>query len=308
MLLRLFISVLFFCLSYPISAKQLALSFDDSPRAANGLMTGPERAEKLLNVLKTHRVEEVAFFAVSKHLDGEGKKRLKSFGDAGHLIANHTHSHPDINATSLQQYIDNIQLAEDALNTYPNYTKWFRFPYLREGNTLEKRDGVRQFLQGKGYINAYITMNNYDWYIENLFQRAVADGVEMDMAAMERFYVDILMESIVYYDELAREYLNRSPKHMLLLHETDIAALFIGALVEKLRSEGWEIIPASEAYDDDIADYQSPKVRKYNPGRIGEIASDSGKKKNLWHRTLDEAYLSEQFERRVLKEKTVDAP
>ncbi len=282
-------------------SKELAITFDDSPRAAKGLLSGAERANKLIATLAEHDVKQVAFFSVSKHLDAEGVTRLKTYSDAGHLIANHSHDHPDFNNLSLTQYINNFLQADKQLKQFSTFTKMYRFPYLREGNTQEKRDGMRAILKKFGYQNAYITLNNYDWYIENLFQTALAKGEVVNLERMKRFYVDVLIESIEYYDALAVKYLNRSPKHVLLLHEMDISALFIGDLIDELRQRDWKIITPEQAYSDEISQMVTNKVLNYNPGRIGEIALDKGQKKQLWHNSLDETYLTKRFNQDVLR-------
>jgi len=281
-------------------SKELAITFDDSPRAAKGLLSGPERANKLVAALAKHQVKQVAFFSVSKHLDTEGVTRLNTYSDAGHLIANHSHDHPDFNTLSLTQYINNFVQADKQLKKFSTFTKMYRFPYLREGNTQEKRDGMRATLDEYDYQNAYITLNTYDWYIENLFQAALAKGEEVNLERMKRFYVEVLIESIEYYDALAIKHLNRSPKHVLLLHEMDISALFIGDLIDELRQRGWDIISPEHAYSDDISQMLTKKVLSYNPGRIGEIARDKGQKKQLWPNSLDESYLTEKFNKDVL--------
>ena len=293
--------ILLTCLSNCLIAKELAITFDDSPRIAKGYFDGPTRAKKLIQNLKDHQVEQVAFFSVSKKIDTEGEKRLQAYSDAGHIIANHTHSHPDFNKLTLEQYLDDFSQADLYLSQYNSFRKFFRFPYLREGDTLEKRDGMRTALKTKGYINAYITLNNYDWYMESLFQNAIKQGIEIDFERMSRFYVDVLMESIGYYDQMAITHLGRSPKHVLLLHEMDISALFIGDLIDELRNEGWKIITPKQAYKDVISNYQTEKLYKFNPGRIGEIAKDNGQNKKLWHSSLDEKYLEQRFKKDVLK-------
>jgi peptidoglycan/xylan/chitin deacetylase (PgdA/CDA1 family) len=286
--------------SFNTGAKEIAITFDDSPRSAQGYNDGPTRAKKLIKNLQDHDVKQVAFFSVSKQLDEEGKKRLSAYNDAGHIIANHTHSHPDINKLTFQEYKQDFLLADSHLNTYKNFRKWFRYPYLREGDSLEKRDGMRALLKQKGYINAYITLNNYDWYIESLFQKAVKEGIKIDLEALKHFYVDVMMEGIEYYDEMAITHLGYSPKHVLLLHEMDISALFIGDLVDELRKKGWSIITPEDAYTDQISEYKAEKTMKYNPGRIAEIAKSKGQTKGFWHETLDEKYLQERFEKEVL--------
>ncbi|MFC6632414.1 polysaccharide deacetylase family protein [Microbulbifer taiwanensis] len=284
-------------------AKELAITFDDAPRSANGFFDGPTRAKTLLAELQRHKIAQVAFFSVSQKLDREGMQRLQAYSDAGHIIANHTHSHPDFNQLSLLEYTDNVDRADELLSDFPTFRKWFRYPYLREGDTQVKRDGMRAYLQENGYLNAYITLNNYDWYIETLFQEAIEKGLHVDMEKLKTFYIDVISAGVDYYDQLAVTHTGRSPKHILLLHEMDITALFVGDLADALRSKGWHIITPEQAYTDEIAGYRTQGVMKYNPGRVGEIARDKGQKSRLWHETLDEGYLRKRFKAEVLEEK-----
>lgn len=284
-----------------VDAKSLAITLDDAPRAATGYFDGPTRAKTLLTELKQHNVPQLAFFAVGSKIDEEGRERLITYANAGHVIAHHSNTHPDFNKASLEDYIADFNQAETALKDLPNYQKWYRFPYLREGDTAKKRDGMRELLQQKGYLNAYITLNNYDWYLENLFQNAIKQGQTVDFEALERLYVSLIMESIEYYDEMAVKHLERSPKHVLLLHEMDITALFLGDLVDELRRKGWSIITPGQAFTDEIVNYEAEKVFKFNPGRIGEIAYKQGQRKGLWHSSLDEKYIEERFESEVIK-------
>ena len=292
--------LLLFCISPLSKSKEIAITFDDSPRKAEGYFNGPNRAKKLIEELKSHKIRQVAFFSNSKGLDTEGIQRLQAYSQAGHIIANHTHNHPDFNKISLEDYAQNFLLADSKLSQFKSFKKLFRFPYLRDGDSNQKRDGMREVLKKHGYINAYITLNNYDWYIENMFQSAIKKGVSIDFDRMRQFYVQVMMESIEYYDEMAQTHLGRSPKHILLLHEMDISALFVGDLVDELRRKGWKIISPEEAYTDEIAQYQPQRIFRYNPGRIGEIARDKGQKKGLWHKTLDEKYLEKRFTEEVL--------
>lgn len=298
------LSVLAFCaFSMTTHAKEIALTFDDSPRHARGYLSGPKRAQKLIRSLKESGVGPAVFFSVSSQVEmsKERRARLQSYADAGHIIANHTHIHPNFNNTSLETYKANFLIADERLSRFPNYKKWFRFPYLREGNTQKKRNGMRKMLKDRGYRNVYITVNNYDWYIETLFQRAVKSQTNFDFERMRKFYVKTLMQAVDYYDEIAKKYLGRSPKHILLLHEMDITALFIGDLLRELRNKGWKIISTEEALEDPISNYETARILSYNPGRISEIAADKGlERSKWWHKTCDEAYLDKAFRGEVL--------
>lgn len=283
-----------FFLSTSAFGKEVALTFDDAPRGATSL-SGTERASLLINNLKEAGVSKVAFFANSKKLTNEGRERISFFGEAGHSIANHTHSHPEFNKTAAEVFIKDIRAADSQLKTFPNFIKWFRFPMLREGDTLEKRDKAREELERLSYFNAYITVNNYDWHMDLLYQKAKKAGKSINMDALRKTYLQVLMESMNYYDQMAIDTIGRSPKHVLLLHENDLAALFIKDFVLEPRKQGWKIIEPAEAYKDEIATYTTKSVLKANPGRVGEIAHDKKWKGDLWHEACDEEYLDKLF-------------
>lgn len=251
-------------------------------------LSGRDRAERLLSSLRQARVPQAAFFVNSVRLHGERRTRILKYAHAGHLIANHTHTHPELNVTDDKTYVRDIKTADAWLRSLPGFTRWFRFPYLREGETQEKRDEVRITLNRLGYANAYITINNYDWYMDVLYQQAVREGRDIDYQALERVYVQVLADSVEYYDQMAHDVLGRSPKHVLLLHENDLAAFFVRPLVEHLRSLGWTIISPRDAYQDGCSTYLTAAALPSNPGRIGEIARDRGWCGPLWHHACGE--------------------
>lgn len=264
-------------------AKEIALTFDDSPRFARGYFDGPTRAQKLIEALKKAEVEQVAFFTNSGFMDDEGTKRIQRYTDAGHLIANHTHDHPDFNKTSLKDYIQNFDQAHTLLKDRPGFIKWFRFPYLREGDDLTKRDGMRGHLKKNGYLNAYITADFSDWHLEYLFQEAHKAGKNIDLEALKKLYTDNALMAAEYYDQMAIQFLKRSPKHVMLLHETDLAALFIDDMVKAFRQKGWKIITPTEAYTDELIHFEIQQALSHNPGRVSEYAFEKGHpRRELW--------------------------
>ena len=78
--------------------------------------------------------------------------------------------------------------------------------------------------------------------MDSLFQQAVKDKKIINFSQLKKFYVETIMKSIEFYNELGTKNLSATPKHVLLLHENDLAALFISDLVKELRNKGWKII------------------------------------------------------------------
>src|SRR5690606_8524944 len=101
------------------------------------------------------------------------------------------------------------------------------------------------------------------------------EGRALDYSQASRFYVETLYQAIDFYDQLAVKAIGRSPKHILLLHENDAAALFIGDLVNFLRKNGWTIISPQEDYQNPIA-AEFPAVHCQHQGRKAAIAHAKG--------------------------------
>ncbi len=287
--MQLIFLILFFTL-LPVCGGEIALSFDDAPRPSTRQFSGPERTRLLLAALKQAQVEQVAFFVTTSHLDrDEGHARLATYTQAGHVIANHSHAHLNVRSVGAEVFSADLRQAHDLLKDLPGFQPWFRYPFLNQGNTLEDQLAVKKTLSELNYSHGYVTVDNYDFYLDTLLQRALQQGKKVDMEALKQVYIETLWRCIQFYDNLAKATLQRSPKHVLLLHENDLAALFIGDLVAFLRDKGWRIISPSEAYSDPIAKVEPAKV--CNQGLVACLAREAGYKGFTADDSEDEAYL-----------------
>ena len=290
-----FFSLLFCTIYFFAHSQEIAITFDDAPLGDGNHYSGSERTDVLIKKLKKLNIDEVAFFSTTSHIDSDEKKqRLLAYAKAGHLLANHTHTHRGIKVLGTQGYIQDIQQAHQLLETMPNFRPWFRFPFLDEGRTIPTRDSLRQALSALGYTNGYVTVDNYDWYINSLFQQALAQKKKLDYTALKTMYITHIWESIQFYHRMAIQNLERSPRHVLLLHENDLAALFIDDLVKHIRNQGWKIISPTEAYQDPIASH-IPDVLLNGQGRVAAIAKEKGYKGPFVQDSEDEEYLDKLF-------------
>jgi peptidoglycan/xylan/chitin deacetylase (PgdA/CDA1 family) len=262
-------------------SQQIAFTFDDAPRHDEHVFSGINRTKTLITQLKKSGVHQAAFFCNTRKMDTTGRMRLQLYSDAGHVIANHTHSHADLEQTELSVYLAEIEKAHGYLQGFSTFRRWFRFPFLREGNTVEKRDGVRRKLASMEYTNGYVTIDNFDWYMNKLLQKALESGRKVHYDRLAKVYIRVLIEGAEFYDAIAKRVLHRSPKHVLLLHENDLAALFIYDLVEEFKARNWSIVSSDEAYSDPIA-RMDPDTFFLNQGRVAALASDKGDAGPFW--------------------------
>ncbi len=304
---RLLIALSFVIIGTPVSAdKRIALSFDDVPRKAGAFFTQEERSQRLIAALRQSKVKQVVFFVNPGQLanpDGAGgEARIAAYVAAGHVIANHSFSHPHLRQLTAADYLADIDKGEAWLKGRPGYRPWFRFPYLYEGgDDKTKRDDVRAGLAARGLRNGYVTADGNDWHLEQLTIDAAKAGKPMDMRALRRLYLQTHLSAVEYHERMARGTLGRSPAHVLLLHETDIAALFIGDLVAELRREGWTIVTADAAYRDPLSK-AFPEVPFTSGTLTGMLTWEKKIDPPLSPLWMGEGMITHLFERRVLRE------
>ena len=304
--LLLLLSLVLFAAVPAHAQKRIALTFDDVPRDRGAFLNHEERTVKLIAALERSGVEQAAFFVTAGFLQDAdrrgGEDRITSYVAAGHVLANHSFTHPQLSDVTAEQYLADLDKTEAWLKDRKGRRPWFRFPYLNEGRTdLAKRDAVRAGLKARGLRNGYVTVDGADWHIEMLTQEAARAGKTMDMAALRDFYVQTHVEAANFNDALARRLLKRSPAHVLLLHETDIAALFISDLVAALRKDGWEIITADKAFADPLR-REMPNAANANGTLLGQLAEARGLGEPTWPPSATQNNQRRIFRERVLKE------
>jgi hypothetical protein len=124
----------------------------------------------------------------------------------------------------------------------------------------------------------------------------------IDMDALRHLYVETHVQSADFSDALARRTIGRSPVHMLLLHETDLAALYIGDLITALRDDGWEVVSADAAYADPVY-LHAPDTPHANGSLIEQLAWEKGVTGERWYDRADIRVANRLFAERVLHEK-----
>jgi peptidoglycan/xylan/chitin deacetylase (PgdA/CDA1 family) len=290
--------------------KRIAFSFDDVPRRPGAFMTSEQRTQRLIAALRRSGVRQAAFFLTPGHLDqpwgAGGEARIAAYVRAGHVIANHSYSHRGLSRIGAEAYLADVDRASAWLRGRRGARPWFRYPFLDEGTRRgaepTARDAVRAGLAERRLINGYVTIDSYDWYLDDLANRARAAGQALDMNALRDLYVEIVVETAEFADRLAVQTLGRRPVQVVLMHETDLEAMFLPDAVAALRRRGWRIATMDQAYRDPIARVV-PDARYLGGGRLTAIANAAGRPaRELVPPLNEEATILRLFNERVLGE------
>ncbi len=232
----------------------------------------------LLDELKKNDLKAILFACGSKLSGEKGKYVMSSWDKAGHKIANHTFSHPYFNSKkiTLEAFEGELLKNDSIIRSYKNFYPYFRFPFLKEGDTPEKITGFREFLKKQDYRNGYVTIDASDWYIDGRLVNKLKTDPKADLSGYKKYYIEHLYNRALFYDSLATQLTNRKISHTLLLHHNLAAALFLDDLITYFKSKGWEVRDADKAYLDPVFDNQPANVPA-GESLIWAMAKQSGK-------------------------------
>jgi len=277
---------------HPSSAPTIALTFDDGPNLmATPLLSAAQRNQALLDALAQHGVQATLFVTVDRGADRpEGLALARAWGAAGHTVGNHTVTHPDLNASTvtLAGYQREVLDCDLVIATLPGYRRWFRYTYLREGNTPEKRDGMRRFLAEWHYRNAHVTLDTSDWRLNGALMEVLRRDPGADLSPLRQAYLEHLWQRATAYRRLSNELLGRNIAQVMLLHHNLINALWLGDAIAMFQERGWHFVAPERAYADPA--YASPPERQV-PGQslLLSLARAQGRDRfDGWERLVDD--------------------
>ncbi len=236
------------------SQPKLSFTFDDGSLGNRPNYSFDEWNGMLLKKLKDAHIEAM-FFVTGKDKTGpKGKKLLDSWNNDGHKIANHTLNHLNYNRDkhTFDKFKNDFIKNDSLLKGYSNYCRFFRFPYLKEGNTTDKIDAARNFLKKQNYRNGHVTIDASDWYIDSRLLKRLRENPSADLSGFRDFYLNHIWEHAQFYEKLSFAINGRHISHTLLLHHNLAAALFIDDLIKMFNEKGWSIESASKAYNDPV--------------------------------------------------------
>ena len=223
---------------------QIAVTVDDLP--VHGPtppgVTRLAMTERLLVAFAAHHLPPVYGFVNGKRVDDDPETEavLRRWVAAGHQLGNHSWSHPSLNSTALDAYLADVRRGEEILARVAPRQTWkvFRYPFLQQGDTAEKRDGVRRFLEEAGYVVADVTIDADDWAFSPPFVRCAERGDQSTLTLLRRSFVREHVEELRRIRTVTRTLAGREVPQVLLLHAGAADADGIDALLTAFEAEG----------------------------------------------------------------------
>jgi hypothetical protein len=232
-------------------AREIVLAFDDTLARSTSL-DGTARTKMLVNNMARADVKQAVFLIKSKTITANTIDRMMYYDATGQLIVNAGHNYSLLHRAKSYGYPIDIMKANAALEPYANYHQYITYPYLDGGGDAELLQQLQRYLAEHNYFPIYVTTQVHDEYMNKLYQLRIESGRTVEIRALEKAYVKMVMDKVLAYDASAYLRLGASPRQVLLLHENDLAAYCIIGLIDALNEKGFKVISPEKVFSDPV--------------------------------------------------------
>jgi peptidoglycan/xylan/chitin deacetylase (PgdA/CDA1 family) len=238
------------------TAQEIAITFDDLP-AHSALPPGETRvgvAVRILDALKAAGAAPAYGFinGVQTEREPDSTAVLDLWTSAGHPLGNHSWSHINLADHDAAAFAADVTRNEALLKARSGGAdwRWFRYPFLSEGDTPAKRDAVRGFLRAGGYRVASVTLSFDDYAWNEPYARCVTQGDTAAIAGLESSFLAAAKASLDYSRGLSRSLYGRDIPYVLLMHAGAFDARMMPQLLALYRAEGASLVTLEAAQSD----------------------------------------------------------
>jgi peptidoglycan/xylan/chitin deacetylase (PgdA/CDA1 family) len=238
----------------PVDDVPIAVTIDDLP------WIGPPHGDfslaatdRLLEGLTSRGVEATGFVNCDR---AEARDPiLQRWLDAGMSLGNHSAGHKDLNSADVAEWTEDVRRCDRYLRDITaEPVRSFRFPFLHQGPTVERRQAAIDLLDELGYMNAHVTIDTSDYLMAVAYREALAKGDLAEADRVGRAYVEHLVAAARHYRDFARERFGRDVAHVILVHANALNADWLGPALDRLATEGFRFVPLEQALEDPVYD------------------------------------------------------
>jgi len=256
---------------------QLALTLDDPTLSLGSVIRWPEANSRILKAISDRNVRAALFVCGMRVDETDGAKLLSAWDQAGHLICNHSYSHKFYGEqTSYADFAVDFLKNEKVIAPYHNRTALFRYPFLKEGDTADKRDRFRALLKERGYRVGHVTIDASDWYVSQRYLDQFSKKPKTPVAPYRDYLIAHLLDRAAFYRQLALDVLGRDIRHTLLMHFNPLNAFVLPEVLSAFETAGWQWIDASLAFEDPVFRSQ-PMTLPAGESLVWALAKETGR-------------------------------
>jgi hypothetical protein len=154
--------------------------------------------------------------------------------------------------------------------------RWLRYPFLREGDTVEKRRAVRAYLRGHGYRVAQVTLDWEDYLWNSAYARCVANHDTQSIAWLKSSYLSIESSYLDLGRNLAKLVYEHDINHVLVLHLGAFSSTILPDALDLMQKKGFTVVALEEVESDPVYEGDPDVGSKYG-GTLLELWMEAKK-------------------------------
>ncbi|MFY7697514.1 MAG: polysaccharide deacetylase family protein [Legionella sp.] len=254
--------------------RQIAITIDDLPLVASKMDTpgnqqrSRERFTKIVEAFSQYKVP-VTGFVIAGAIEKGQWEFLEQFRKAGFTLGSHTYSHLNLNHTSAEKYIADIEKADKILAPIMSHPKYFRYPYLAEGSN-EKKQKVIEYLNAHDYKIAPVTIDSKDFAFNE-------SSYKIPYRARENYIQKVKTRYLAYIwkQTLRAEKNNKASKtpQILLIHANLLNSYLLPDILDMYKKNGYTFVSLTEALAPSLSG-KSDSAQKILYNRLVTISAD----------------------------------
>ena len=252
--------------------REIAITIDDLPLVASQMNTpgnqqrSTERFMRIIQTLTENQVPATGFVIAGAIEKGQWDF-LEKFRSAGFMIGNHTYSHYNLNSMNADKYIADVDRADKVLEPLFTEPKYFRYPYLAEGNKVSKPQ-VLAYLKEHHYIIAPVTIDSKDFEFNERLYKVPFRTRTAYVNTIKNSYLAYIWKQTLRAEKRAGD---KPVKQILLIHSNLLNSYLLGDVIKMYKDNGYTFITLTEALKNPAPQLTFPAVEKNETGLLPTV-------------------------------------
>jgi peptidoglycan/xylan/chitin deacetylase (PgdA/CDA1 family) len=243
-------------------SRKLAVGFVSIPpvdRTSNPPKDSDATARLLIQELKEHKVPAIGFLQGGMISDGEKLFPVRAniarmWIDAGLEVGLGGFKHIWLHNTPADEYIANIEknerVAKQLMGDNRPAPRYFSYPFLNTGKTIEDKAKVESWLAAHGYTSVKYTIDNQEWMYSYAYDQARNDNDVNTMKEIREAYLAYMARMFDHYEAYSAEMFGRDIPQTMVLTPSRLITDTADEFFDLVSKRGYTFVAVEEAQND----------------------------------------------------------
>jgi beta-lactamase regulating signal transducer with metallopeptidase domain/peptidoglycan/xylan/chitin deacetylase (PgdA/CDA1 family) len=252
------------------TVRKIAIGFVSIPpvdRTANPPKDSDATARLLITKLQQYKVPAIGFVTGASISDGDKLFPVRAnivrlWRDAGLEVGIGNFKHVWFYNTPYDDYVAGVSKNEAVVNKILGEKnlklRYFSYPYLNTGKSVEERDRFERWLGDQGLASVKYTVDNNEWMYSYVYDMARNDNDIHTMNEVRVAFVRYMDKMMDHYEAYSQEMFGRDVAQTMVLTPSRLVADSADDLLGMLQKRGYKFVTIDEAQGDEA--YKTPET------------------------------------------------